>query len=154
MEPPEEEMYNQEIDRLYRTHWEEIRTHHHTTKLDDHRYNWRLENHDLQEIIRDLEAVYERQKTVAKWNISFGYILRNNTTDELTYYYAGRNTRFFTEPVTIGNRADFDKMLRKLDGMDVLEWARQQRPNTKYVVERLANLTVFIDKIIGRAIGM
>jgi hypothetical protein len=58
------------------------------------------------------------------------------------------------EPVTIGNRADFDKMLRKLDGMDVLEWARQQRPNTKYMVERLANLTVFIDKIIGRAIGM
>jgi hypothetical protein len=153
VEPPEEEMYDQEMDRLYRIHWDAIRTHQHITKFGYNRYNKRLENQDLEEIKQALEEIYERQMTVAKWNISFGYVLYKNITDELTYYYANGNTRLFEEPVTIGNRADFDKMLTKLDGMDILEWAREQRPNAKYVVARLTNLTVYIDKIIRHPMG-
>ena len=37
--------------------------------------------------------------------------------------------------------------------LDVLEWVRQRRPNFKWVVEQVTNITFFVTKLRGHPIG-
>ena len=37
--------------------------------------------------------------------------------------------------------------------LDVLEWVRQRRPNSKWVVQQVTNVTFFVTKLQGHPIG-
>ena len=55
-----------------------------------------------------------------------GFILRNNETGALQYYYASRNNeQVFEEPFQITTAADLQKVPEALLNLDVLEWVRQ-----------------------------
>ena len=89
-----------------------------------------------------------------KLNVSFGFILRNNETGQLQYYYASRNNdQVFEEPFQISTAADLQSVHQALQNLDVLEWVRQRRPNSKWVVEQVTNVTFFITKLRGHTIG-
>ena len=89
-----------------------------------------------------------------KLNVSFGFILRNNETGALQYYYASRNNdQVFEEPFQITTAADLPHVNEALQNLDVLEWVRQRRPNSKWVVQQVTNITFFITKIRGHPIG-
>ena len=91
---------------------------------------------------------------VYKLNVSFGFILRNNETGELQYYYASRNNNhLFESPFQIATAPDLQQVRDALRDIDVLEWERQQRPNSKWVVEKVTNITFFITKVRGHPIG-
>ena len=51
-------------------------------------YNYRLSSLQPREIIQHLDEKFSNQSTVFKLNVSFVFILRNNQTPELQYYYA------------------------------------------------------------------
>lgn len=40
-----------------------------------------------------------------------------------------------------------------MQNLDVLEWVRQRRPNSKWVVDQVTNVTFFIEKLRGHPIG-
>ena len=83
-----------------------------------------------------------------KLNVSFGFILRNNETGALQYYYASRNNeQVFEELFQINTAADLQQVREALLNLDVLEWVRQRRPNSKWVVEQVTN------KLRGHPIG-
>ena len=89
-----------------------------------------------------------------KLNVSFGFILRNNETGQRQYYYAFRNNdQVFEEPFQISTAADLQRVHQALQNLDVLEWVRQRRPNSKWVVEQVTNVTFFITKLRGHTIG-
>ena len=89
-----------------------------------------------------------------KLNVSFGFILRNNETGQLQYYYASRNNdQVFEEPFQISTAADLQSVHQALQNLDVLEWVRQRRPNSKWVVEQVTNVTFFTTKLRGHPIG-
>ena len=89
-----------------------------------------------------------------KLNVSFGFILRNNETGALQYYYASRiNEQVFEEPFQINTAADLQQVREALLNHDVLEWVRQRRPNSKWVVEQVTNITFFGTKLRGHSIG-
>ena len=86
--------------------------------------------------------------------MSFGFILRNNETGELQYYYASRNNhQAFEEPFQIATAPDLEQVREALNNLDVLEWVRQRRPNSKWIVDTVTNITFFITKIRGHPIG-
>ncbi len=53
----------------------------------------------------------------------------------------------------VTNQEDFNEFVNRISEADVLEWARQQRPDTKWVVMNVTNLTVFVNKMTDHPIG-
>ena len=100
-----------------------------------------------------MQRLFNEQEHVFRINASFGFILYNNVDAEYRYYYASQNNRIFENPTTIRNQDDFEAFMRQFEDMDILEWARQQRPNSKWVVHRITNITFFVDKLRKYPIG-
>ena len=117
-------------------------------------YNYRLDNLNPQELLQHLNQVFADQSTVFKLNISFGFILRNNETGESQYHHSSRNNnQAFDAPFQISNATDLQQVHDALQNLDILEWVRQQRPNSKWVVDMVTNVTYFVTKIKGHPIG-
>ena len=117
-------------------------------------YNYRLSSLQPREIIQPLDEIFADQSSVFKLNVSFGFILRNNETGDLEYYYASRNNeQVFEEPFQIATATDLQQVRESLQKLDVLEWVRQRRPNSKWVVEQVTNVTFFVTKLRGYPMG-
>ena len=135
-------------------HWHQIRTRFSRKNRLLDWYNYRLSSLQPQELITHLNDIFTDQSTVFKLNVSFGFILRNNETGALQYYYASRNNeQVFEEPFQINTAADLQQVREALLNLDVLEWVRQRRPNSKWVVEQVTNITFFVTKLRGHPIG-
>ena len=103
------------------------------------------------EMIRN---IFTQQTSAFRINVSFGFILRNVETGELRYYHPSQNNaRFFDVPHLIRNEEDLDKFQDELSHHDMLEYIRQQRPDTKSVVHLLTNVTFYVNKINEHPIG-
>jgi len=86
--------------------------------------------------------------------MSFGFVLRNTETGELQYYHSSLNNhRVFDEPFLIGNIRDMERVVEAIHNLDIAEWVRQQRPNSKWVVDVITNVTYFVTKIRGHPVG-
>lgn len=82
------------------------------------------------------------------------FILRNNETNQLQYHYASRNNnQAFDEPFLITTRADLEQLRQALTNLDVLTWAQQLRPNSKWIIDLITNMTFFVTKLRGHPIG-
>ena len=138
----------------FRRHWHQIRTRFNRRNRLLDWYNYRLSSLQPQEMIQHLDEIFTDQSTVFKLNVSFGFILRNNETGELQYHYASRNNNhLFDSPFQITTAADLQPVREALRDIDVLEWVRQQRPNSKWIVDQVTNVTFFITKLRGHPIG-
>jgi hypothetical protein len=101
-----------------------------------------------------VRSLYRQQTTAFKINLSFGFILRNIETGVLRYYHPSQNNaRFFNFPHLIRTEEDLERFLEELSRHDILEYIRQQRPDTKWVVHLLANVTFYLSKLIQYPIG-
>ena len=106
------------------------------------------------ELVQDVERVFEDQTTVFKLNLSFGFILFNNDTEQMQYHHSSaNNNRVFETPFLIRNREDLQQVLSALENLDVFEWARQQRPNSKWIVMDITNATFYVTKLRDHPIG-
>lgn len=138
----------------YRRHWQQIRTRFSRQNRLLDWYNFRLSSLQPQELINHLDQIFADQSTVFKLNVSFGFILRNNETGDLQYHYASRNNNhLFESPFQIATAADLQQVREALRNIDILEWVRQQRPNSKWIVDQVTNVTFFITKLRGHPIG-
>jgi hypothetical protein len=63
------------------------------------------------------------------------------------------NTRLFDEPFLISNAQDLEKVYEALKNMDFLEFIRQKRPNSKWVVNWITNVSFYVTKIRDHPIG-
>ena len=86
-----------------------------------------------QKIIQHPDKTFTDQSTVFKLKVSFGFILRNNKTGQLQFYYASQNNdQLIAYRFQIATRADLQSV-QALRNLDVLEWVRQRGPNSKWV---------------------
>ena len=78
-----------------------------------------------------MNPIFEDQTTAVKLNLSFGFILRNNETEQFQYHHSSiNNNRVFDSPFLIRNAQDLEQVPTAISNLDVLERARQQRPNS------------------------
>ena len=86
--------------------------------------------------------------------MSFGFILRNIEIGVLRYYHHSQyNVIFFDVPHLIRTEEDLERFLEELSRHDILEYIRQQRPDTKWVVHLLTKVTFYLNKLIQHPIG-
>ena len=106
------------------------------------------------QLVDDIERIFEDQSTVFKLNLSFGFILFNNDAEEMQYHHSSaNNSRVFDTPFQIRNREDLGQVRESMQNIDIHEWARQQRPNSKWVVMDFTNATFYVTKLRDHSIG-
>ena len=154
MLPNEEDELSSPVQEIFQHHWSSIRTHHHTGQHVQDVYNFRIKDLNMHSLVDQLQQLFRNQHTRFKVNVSFGFILRHTETGELRYYHSSQNMgRLLDVPHMVSNQRDFDAFLDSILVEDVLEWARQQRPDSKWIVLSVTNLTVFVNKLPNHLIG-
>ncbi|XP_071492843.1 uncharacterized protein [Diadema antillarum] len=140
------------VARMYKEHWYNIKDRQSQGRV--HRwYNFHLQSLDNTILKEKARKVFELQSTAFKINASYGFVLFNNETEECRYYYASRNTKIFNEPYVITNHASFEGFINTFIHEDVLEYARSLRPNSKWVVQHITNVTFYVFSLIDHPIG-
>ena len=63
------------------------------------------------------------------------------------HHSSANNNGVFETPFLVRNREDLQQVRSALENLDVFEWARQQRPNSKWVVMDITNATFYVTKL-------
>ena len=96
--------------------------------------NFPVYNLDDNELIKVLDTIKEKYRRI-KVNISLGFILRNREDDELKFFHPSNNNMLFQLSLKIDN--DFKNLKDELLNTDWFEVVRQQRPSTKWIIEKM-----------------
>ncbi|XP_070567231.1 uncharacterized protein [Ptychodera flava] len=139
---------------LYRENWLHIRSRHREGNPLLDVFNFRITGgFHRNEIARYLQTVHQRQSTQYKVNLALGFIMRHVETGALRYFYPSHNNHLLDAPVLIRNQHDLNDFLTRLQDTDILEHIKQNRPDSKWVIELITNITVYIVKIPKHYIG-
>ena len=117
---------------IYRKHWKTINSQKIGVLKDI--INFPVYNLNDNELIKVLDTIKEKFRRI-KVNISLGFILRNREDDELKFFHPFNNNMLFQLPLKIDN--DFKNLKDELLNTDWFEVVRQQRPSTKWIVEKI-----------------
>ena len=64
------------------------------------------------ELVQDVERIFQDQTTVFKLNLSFGFVLFKNDTEQMQYHHSTtNNNRVFEAPFLVRNRGNLDKFV-------------------------------------------
>ena len=138
------------LSTLHRENWRTIRTRQSRGNRVQDWYN----SLNMGELVGDVERIFQDQTTVFKLNLSFGFVLFNNDTEEMQYHHSSaNNNRVFDTPFLVRSREDLQQVRSALENLDVFEWARQQRPNSKWIVVDITNATFYVTKLRDHPIG-
>ena len=96
----------------------------------------------IETIAKALEDIFCRQSNAFKISLSFSFSLQQRETGEYRYFYTSNNQQIFKSPKLIWNRQDIDNLLDFLASQDFLSHLKDQRPNTKWVIERIVSLRI------------
>ena len=117
-------------------------------------YNFHLSTISPASHQEQMNCIFADQLTVFKVNLLFGFILRNTETGALQYHHPSANNNLVLEqPFLVSNQADLDRLYEQVNNIDFLEWVRQQRPNSKWVVDLVTNVMWFVWKSREHPIG-
>ena len=153
MLPAGEDELSLAMREVYQEHWSSIRNHQRTGRVQDV-YNYRITDLNLHSLVEELQQLFQHQTVRFRINASFGFILCHVETGELHYYHSSHNQgRLLDVPPIITNQEDFDNFVETILQEDVLEWTRQQRQDTKWIVVFVTNMTVYVNKLPDHPIG-
>ena len=145
---------DENVVQTYRQHWPQIRTRFSRQNRLDDWYNFPLSTINPASLREQLNRIFADQATVFKINFSFGFILLNTETGALQYHHPSANNNLVLEqPFLISIPDDLERLYQQIAKIDYLEWVRQQRPNSKWVVDVVTNVTWFVWKIRDHPIG-
>ena len=115
-------------------------------------YNFQIGEFGVRSISTLARRVFDAQANSFKISISLGVILKNNETDELTYYWPSQNNQLLVEtPTLIRNESDMaglcDAILQKNLQNHVTY------PNTKYSFVKCTNVSFYVTQLPGLLVG-
>ena len=91
-----------------------------------------------------IEQVYRLQNHSFKINLSFSAIYQNREIQKYKIYCASNNTKLLDKPKLIQNQDHLNNLLNFLSAKDFPTHLRNQRPNAKWVLERIVNLQICV----------
>ena len=91
-----------------------------------------------------MKEIYHHQSHAFKINLSFLFILQHRETLEYRYFYASNNEQLLKSARLIRNQQYLQNLLNHLSAKDFPSLLKEQRPNTKWVIERIVNLRIHL----------
>ena len=98
----------------------------------------------IESITNAIEDIFYRQFNAFKMNLSFSFILQHRETGEFRYHYASNNNQLLNTARLIRNQQDLENLLDHLAAKDFPSHLKDQRPNTKWVIERIVSLRIHL----------
>ena len=98
----------------------------------------------IESIAHAIENIFQRQTNAFKINLSFSFILQHRETGEFRYHYASNNNQLLNSPRLIRNQQDLENLLDHLAAKDFPSHLKDQRPNTKWVIEHIVSLRIHL----------
>ena len=98
----------------------------------------------IESIAHAIEDIFQRQTSAFKMNLSFSFILQHRETGEYRYHYASNNNQILNSPRLIRNQQDLENLLDYLASKDFPSHLKDQRPNTKWIIERIVSLRIHL----------
>ena len=115
-------------------------------------YNYQLTNLNNETLVNFARQVANAQTSAFKISASLGYVLRNNETQELVYYWASRNNQLlFNQPFLVNCQRDIDSLLESIVCLDLK--AHVVFPNTRFSFIKSTNVTFYLTHLYGVPIG-
>lgn len=119
--------------------------------------NIRLLQDDGEELQLEQDLVYSQLLLVwksipsrVKINCSYGAILENKDTNEMRYFHSSsNNATVFEDPVSVKSEDELNRFFQHLLGRDPRLEAIRRRPNTKWIIKRITNISFYIYKILA-----
>ena len=105
---------------------------------------------DLEQIITD---IYVQQTTAFKLNLSIAFILYNTINHEFRYYYNSTNNLLFEKAITIEDRQDLEKLMKKIVNLDLATSCYLKKPSSSWVLAGLTNVEIQIYNMKDVPIG-
>ena len=122
--------------QIYKKHWNTIKSSVKHGLLKDV-YHFPLLTTTDREIVSRLQELTANYSSKIKVNVAFGFILQERTSGLLKFFHPSNNTMLFDAPRVLANPNDFNKLIDDIEQQDAKEYARSQRPTTKWTVERI-----------------
>ncbi|KAL5262388.1 hypothetical protein ACHWQZ_G007942 [Mnemiopsis leidyi] len=115
-------------------------------------YRFQLAKLCCDEIIDSITKIFHAQTTSFKLSISFSYILLNQETQELEFYYASQNNqKLFDVPYFVGNLLDLSNLTKKIQTIDLKSHVTY--PNSRFVFRKATNVEFYVTHLHNTPIG-
>ena len=138
---------------VYEQNWHSIRSHS-SQGNNQLMFNLRWQSFLAPNWSESLNPIFLQQKRRFKINFSHSFILYNQEQDQYRFFHACQNNaRGLDYPVLINNQGDFENFLKVLENQDILEQARQQRPDSKWSVFSVVSTSFYINPLPNHPIG-
>ena len=126
----------EEYKEIYRFNWKTIK---HSVKKGIFKdvYHFPLLDDSDIEIVSKLNEVLANYTKAIKINIAFGFILQERVSKELKFFHPSNNTMVFNLPRLINGPNDVTSVLDDIEKEDLVNYARKQRPSTRWIVDRI-----------------
>ena len=148
--PDTDEMIEEELRELYKTHYKQISSYEKFGTLAD-TFNYRINIFSASEIAYCFRQLFRKQKNAFRISLSVGYILLDTQTEEYAYYGSSLNNQLLIKSRFIRNSDDKTNLIADLNSMDLCRIV--ERPTSQWVYIKATNLTFFIYRLKGTPIG-
>ena len=119
---------------LYRKNYKTIKTRITRGKIKTIYHFLVTDHYDIKEY---LSVVKADQNGKCKVNVALGFILNNIETGELRFFHPSHNSLIFDQPKTLQTNVDYKTLLEDLEREDMIDFARSERPSTKWRVTKI-----------------
>ena len=133
---------NQQV--IYRRHWTTIQKSLKVWRFKDMHHFPLFGGENIDTLVT---SVLEKYNQKIKINAAFGFILCDRATDKLKFYHPSNNSMMFESPKIIETPNDIKDLLNDVEKVDILEYARSQRPSSKWVVDKIICMRLDIFKL-------
>ena len=165
-EPPTFDSDDAEINAVLTANWDSLKSHTRVTDVSTF-INVRWSENEVPDFEAALTPFFENSKNKVKVQASHGFVLKktmeseeeddedeDGSTGNYRYFHSSdRNAGLYERPRVIGNSADFQELIGSLTDTDHLEVCRQERPSSKFTVDRITNTSFVIYPIREHPIG-
>ena len=133
---------DEEYRDMYKKHWKTVSSQKIGVIKDIiHFPIYRMDDNEIIKVLNNVREKYARIKV----NMSLGYILRNREDNALKFFHPSNNSMLFKLPLKVDT--DYKNLKDELLNTDWHEFVRQQRPSTKWLVEKIICIQFDIYKL-------
>lgn len=147
--PPWEQdgVINEDLKTIYRQHRHLILKQRKSEGRVSTSYNFPVDDSiSVDDMISHIEEIYQESDVCFKINVSLGIILQEINQGTYRYFVPYHNETLLTVPMYIRNRRGLDRLRIRLSQLDIAEYAKRQRPNTKWKPVMLTNVVNHVYK--------
>ena len=106
-------------------------------------WNCAMDYLDPKYLLEKLDVVFDSLKFAAKRKVTFCFVLKNLDYGSCRSHYAQEHNTLLERSQIVATAEDLKKVKNQLSNIDVFESCTRERSNTKWIIYKLSNVTVF-----------